>query len=367
MVPVARKNLLAEKARLLMAVGGVAFAVFLMVLIQGVFFQLRSSLTAFIDEMPAQLWVAQDGAFDVWHSDSNLDEDLAGPIAGVPGVAAVEPVVTGQLEMETRGGHVRVVVAGIQTDQQRSVDGSPFGLDAVPGPGEVVVSDMTMRQAGLEVGDTLSAAERGFVIAGASRADAGFRGFAFLQFEDAQDILVGPGRANFLTVFLDDPSQSDSVAEAIGSRLPQVSVFTKAEFADSSREEMGSFTPVLAVLMIVSFIVGAAVISLTIYTATVEKAREFGVMKAIGATAGQLYRVVISQSFAVGILGFAVGVPMAIGAAALIERLVPEFLTMFRWEAILALLASVLAMSLIAAYLPVRTVARVDPAVVFRA
>jgi putative ABC transport system permease protein len=366
-VPVARKNLLAEKARLFVAVGGVAFAVFLIVLIQGVYFQLRGAFTSFIDDVPAELWVTQNGAFDVFHSNSTLSEELSEPLSQVPGVAGVQSVIAGQLSFRGEGGDVRSFVVGMRPGLEAAGGGNPFGLDAVPGPGEIVVSDLTLHQGGLKIGDTLSVGERQFVIVGAAGKDIGFRGFSFLDFNDAQSVLAEPGATNYFTVFLKDPSQQDAVIGAIESRLPGVSVFTQKQFAASSREEMSSFNPIIAVLMVIAFIVGATVISLTIYTATVEKAREFGVLKAIGASGPQLYRIVLAQSFAVGVLGFAVGVPLAVVAGNLIGRFVPEFVTLFYWQAILAIFGGVLAMSLIAAHLPVRTVARVDPAVVFRA
>ncbi len=367
MLPVARKNLMAERARLLVAVGGVAFAVFLIVLIQGVYFQLRDAFTSFIDEVPAQLWVTQNGAFDVFHSNSTLSEDLSEPLSQIPGVTAVQSVVAGQFRFRGESGDVRSFVVGMRPGVGTLGDGTPFGLDAPPGPGEMIVSDLTLRQGGLQVGDSLSVGDQQFVIVGAVSKDIGFRGFSFLDFEDAQTLLAEPGATNYFTVFLEDPSQTDAMAGVVESRLPGVSVFTQEQFAASSREEMSSFNPVIAVLMVIAFIVGATVISLTIYTATVEKAREFGVLKAIGASGAQLYRIVLEQSFVVGVLGFALGLPLAIVAGDLIGRFVPEFVTLFYWQAIVAIFAAVLAMSLLAAYLPVRTVARVDPAVVFRA
>ena len=53
MVPVARKNLLAEKTRFVVAVGGVAFAVFLVVVVMAVYLDARKGFTAVIDNTPA--------------------------------------------------------------------------------------------------------------------------------------------------------------------------------------------------------------------------------------------------------------------------------------------------------------------------
>ena len=93
MVPIARKNLLAEKARLGVAVGGVSFAVFLIVLVQSLFLGVRHSAGALIEDLPFQLWVVQDGTFDLYHSASLLPSAYADRAMEVPGVASAQGVV----------------------------------------------------------------------------------------------------------------------------------------------------------------------------------------------------------------------------------------------------------------------------------
>lgn len=368
MVPVARRNLMAEKTSFVVAVGGVAFAVFLIIIIMGIYLEFRRTFTALIDDVPAEVWVVQDGAFDMFHSDSTLPEGVAQSVAQVPGVRSVQKLVGGQTSFRTEeGGSVRAYVVAFGGGAGAMAEGNVMGLQGMPGPGEMIISDLLTRQSGVGVGDRLRAGEHEFVVVGTTSEDLGFRGFSFLNFQDAQSLFAQEGMVNYLAVSLRDPSQAQAVAQTIEARLPSVAAFTREEFADSSRKEMSSFEPILAVLMVLAFVVGATVISLTIYTTTVEKAQEFGVMKALGASATQLYRIVLSQSFVLGLVGFAIGVPMAFGVSNLIERFVPEFVALFEWQAIAAVLVAVLAMSLVAAYLPVRRIARIEPAVVFRA
>jgi putative ABC transport system permease protein len=110
-----------------------------------------------------------------------------------------------------------------------------------------------------------------------------------------------------------------------------------------------------------------AVIALTIYTSTVERVRDYGVLKAVGASPRQLFTVVLRQSIAVALIGFASGSLLALAAGKLIQDSVPEFATLYRWQDILAVFGAVLVMSALAAVVPIRRVARVDPAMVFRA
>ena len=76
--------------------------------------------------------------------------------------------------------------------------------------------------------------------------------------------------------------------------------------------------------MAIGFLVGGAVIALTTYTATIEKARDFGVLKAIGASDRFLYRIVVEQSVIVGVAGAAIGVAASALAASLIRPACPS-------------------------------------------
>lgn len=365
MVPLARRNLLFEKTRLIVAVSGVAFSVFLVILIQGVYYDLRNTFTAFIDEVPAQLWVTQDGAFDMFHSTSALDEGLAGRLAQVDGVLGAQEIVAGQLGFHSERGDVRTFVAAFSPQLPEAADA--FGITEPPRPGEIVISELARRQSGLSVGDELSLGGDTFRIVETVDKDLGFRSLSFMAFTDAQPLLAHAGSVNYYTLYLDDGSDREAVGDEIKTRVPGVDVFTREEFASSSRGEMSSFRPIVAVLTVIAFIVGGAVIAITIYTATVERAREYGVLKAIGASGNQLYGVVLYQSLLVGLAGFAIGMPLAIAGSSVIERAVPEFSAVFYTRPILLVLVGVVVMSAAAALVPVRRLANIEPATVFRA
>ena len=85
-------------------------------------------------------------------------------------------------------------------------------------------------------------------------------------------------------------------------------MITGEDFAQETRDRiLSNILPILIVVLIVAFVVGLAVAGLTIYTATVEKSREYGILKAEGFTNPYLYRVVFEQSMVTGVLGFLVG------------------------------------------------------------
>jgi putative ABC transport system permease protein len=116
----------------------------------------------------------------------------------------------------------------------------------------------------------------------------------------------------------------------------------------------------------VAFIVGLSVAGLTIYTATVEKSREYGILKAEGFTNLFLYRVVFEQSLVTGILGFLLGAALTVLVAPFAQDSVPQFVVFVRWQDILGVAGVTLLMALIAAYIPIRRIASIDPVTVFK-
>jgi predicted lysophospholipase L1 biosynthesis ABC-type transport system permease subunit len=91
-------------------------------------------------------------------------------------------------------------------------------------------------------------------------------------------------------------------------------------------------------------------VGLVIYTASVEREREYGVLKAIGAHNRMLYGVVAFQALIAAGAGAVVGIGLALGAAQLIMTLRPEILISLEPSSVVSTLATGLVMALLAAF-----------------
>ena len=103
MVPVARRNLFAEKGRFAMSVCGVAFAVLLILIVVSLYRGWSTTGSVYLD-LPGNLWVAQAGTIDPFHSTSMLPAGKASQLHGIPGVVAAFPVYARHIAFPTRGG-----------------------------------------------------------------------------------------------------------------------------------------------------------------------------------------------------------------------------------------------------------------------
>ena len=366
MVPVARRNLFSERARLAISVAGVAFAVVLILIVVALY-RGWSGVGGIIEELPGDIWVAQQGTTGPFHSSSLLQETVATEVAAVPGVVRVSKVLARQMGI-TDGGGPAYLMALDPPEDPSALERAGLGR-FFPAPGEIAIDGVLARKSGLKQGDTVDLGTRplrvGRIFPG---GNAVVTQFGFLSMEDGRDVFGVPGAVTYLLVGISPGADPQDVASAIEAGVPGVTALTSREFAGSIRRQVDEvFLPVITLLMAIGFVVGVAVIGLTIYTATIERSREYGILKAVGATAGYLYRIVAAQSLTLGALGFAAGLAMTIVLARLASQAVPEFVTDIRWYDVLGVLAAAVAMAVLSSYVPARRIARIDPAAVFRA
>jgi putative ABC transport system permease protein len=147
-------------------------------------------------------------------------------------------------------------------------------------------------------------------------------------------------------------------------RFSGVNVLTKQAMAANDLNLFAKvFSAPIRLMVAISFLVGTMMVGLIIYTATVERQREYGVIKAIGGRNRFLYQVVLAQAFFASFAGSTLGILLANGLAQWIMRVRPQFLIVFdpvdAGQALLAGLG-------IAAIFPTRVVAQLAPAEVFR-
>jgi putative ABC transport system permease protein len=86
MVKLAWRNLVQERARLWISVAGIAFALVLILIIGGIFAGSEEYAVAYINNVPAPLWLAQTGVENMHMSSSYLPPETARMVETIPGV-----------------------------------------------------------------------------------------------------------------------------------------------------------------------------------------------------------------------------------------------------------------------------------------
>ncbi|MEE8346502.1 MAG: FtsX-like permease family protein [Dehalococcoidia bacterium] len=374
MLLVARKNLFTERIRLAMSVGGIALSVFLIGILLSLYRGWNEKVGEYVEAVPADLWVASEGATDFIQAGSVLP-DSAGILLGfLPEVDTVSPLIVRPLELSRAGAdrEDRFDIQLVAYDPAIGL-GGPLAVvegKSPPGPDEIVIDEETSKRHGIEIGDRLERGTRSLSVVGkSSGGDFVFTQVAFITLDTAVDFLgLNPEtQRTFFLITLEDPSERTALAKRLEAGASGAVFFTGEDFANETRQRiLGNILPMLVVVLVLAFIVGLAVAGLTIYTATVEKSREYGILKAEGFTNRYLYRVVIEQSLVTSVMGFMIGAGLVFLIAPFAHDLVPQFVVFIRWQDILGVSGATLLMAIIAAFIPVRRLAQIDPVTVFK-
>lgn len=349
-----------------MSVAGSACAVLLILLVASLY-RGWSTASGILTRLPGDVWVAQAGTRDPFRSTSLLPSGATARLERISGVRLAVPVYARRIAFTQDGRDLDVFFMALRV---------PAGLpwpaavrsSFLPPRGGVVVDRVIAQNAGLRVGDELDVLGRKLRVTGIRPGGNPLFQLAFVNGADAPDVLRLGDVTSFYLLSVTSGADVAAVARASEQALPGTEASTSAAFAHATARLVNEgFLPVVGALVAIGFLVGGAVIGLTTYTATIEKARDFGVLKAVGASDRFLYRIVVEQSLIVGVAGATLGIAASALAASLIERRVPEFVTELRALDAAGVFAITLVVSLVAAWLPAHRINRIDPAIVFRA
>ena len=104
--------------------------------------------------------------------------------------------------------------------------------------------------------------------------------------------------------------------------MRDVTAQTTETFANQERKVVKDMsTDVITIMNLIGFLIGLAVMALTVYTATLARRSEYGMLKALGARNEHLYWAVLAQAMISVAIGFTVGLGLTLFLSAIIPRL----------------------------------------------
>ena len=365
-VPVARRQFAAEPAKIAVSVLAIAAAVALVLLLTGLRRGMGEQVTIYLDHQPSVL-VGQEGVRNFVAQTSVLPEELGERLEGVPGVAAATPI-SQQFAMLTLHGR-RVLPLLVGFDPGRP--GGPWSLAAgrAPrAPGELVLDRVVAKEHGLEVGSTVSYRGAVLEIVGLSRGTtAWMTPLAFATRATLNALNRRPRTASFFLVRPRDGVSPATLATRIERAVPGLSALTREEAAANDRRlYTDAFKGPLLAMVAIAFAVAILVIGLTVYSSTSERGREYATLKAIGLRNGPLLRLAGGQAAALALAGTFAGTLLALAAVRAASALAPKYLIVVTVGSAALVAFAALAMALVAAFLPARYLAGLDPASAFR-
>ncbi len=368
MIRLAIRNLFQNKVRLVISAGGVALALLLILALDAIFTGAERRVTAYIDYSGADVIVAQSGVRNMHMASSSLPDSVVRKVKAVPGVASVTPILYVTHNVVYQDERNVAYIIGVPENAEM---GGPWKISsglALPGNEQAIIDRSIAEKSGLELGDEVEIFGEEFELAGLSDGTATLvNSVAFISMEDFENLRGNYGTISYLMVKVKPSESAQDIATSIETQIRDVTAQTRIEFSRQERRVINDMsTDVVNVMNLIGFLIGLAVMALTVYTSTLSRRREYGMLKALGARNRHLYLTVLTQAFLSVILGFSFGLVITI-VLSLVIPLTGSSLTLEVSRDSLVKVGGVsLVITTISAVLPIRQIAGLDPVLVFK-
>ena len=246
---------------------------------------------------------------------------------------------------------------------------------------EVVMDVLTAENHGFTVGDKVTvlagATPATFTISGiAEFANVGSPGgatFALFEFKTAQRLLDSRGEVNLINVVIENNYDINDVKNQITNLdTENLNVINAqeaaAEQADSIKQGLDFFNTILNVFAGIAIFVGAFIIQNTFRILLLQRTKELSLLRALGTSKRQIYRLVISESLFMSVIGSGLGIGLGIGLAVAVkaglqyfEFGLPDGPLVLTTEAALIGLAIGITVTILSSLLPARKASQVSP------
>ena len=368
MIRLAFRNLFQNKARLVISVGGVALALLLILSLDAVFTGVERQITAYIEYSDADVWVSQADVLNMHMASSSLPDSVTRKVRAVPGVESVTPILylTNNVVYEDERNLAYII--GLPESAEM---GSPWKISSgrsLPGEDEAIIDRTIAEKAGIKLSDRVEILGEEFEVSGLSEGTASLvNSVAFISIDDFEDLRGNYNTISFLLVKIVEGESPEVVAARIQAQIRDVTAQTRTNFATQERRVVKDMsTDVVTIMNLIGFLIGLAVMALTVYTSTLSRRREYGMLKALGARSTHLYLTVLAQAFLSVILGFFFGLAITLSLALIIPAIGSNLALEVSWASLLKVGSVSLVIAAVSAMLPIRQIARLDPAMVFR-
>jgi putative ABC transport system permease protein len=180
---------------------------------------------------------------------------------------------------------------------------------AFQGPNDVIVDDFFAKSDhGYHVGDTITILKHDFRICGI--VEHGKGGRKFLEIRTLGAMMGNPDNASLFYIKSDDSNDQELIRREIVA-VPGLSDYQvktmEEQLSQLTPEHLPAFTIALNVVISIAVIIGFLVIFQSMYTAVMERTREIGVLKSLGASKGYIVNVVLRESALISICGILLG------------------------------------------------------------
>lgn len=267
-----------------------------------------STLDSYSSVLDADIWVRSTPATE-YPTSPLLPDGIVATVQAVPGVAKV---VGGQMAFVSLGD-TKVLMSGVASGAVRGMSAglSATELDALLAGRGITLTRGLGRQLGVGVGDQISiqtpTGERTVRVLGVVPYFSGLTGLAAIGLGPMQEWFQRPGLTE-LQITVDAEADSRAVQAGIRDAVPSdVYVYSGQEAVAGISAALDQVVAVISIVGWIVVIVCAATLLNTLMLSVLNRRREIGVLRAIGASRGFTIRTILAEAAGIGIVGGVLG------------------------------------------------------------
>jgi putative ABC transport system permease protein len=313
-------NLVHRPMRSLISIVAVALEVTLILLIVGLCLGMLQDSRNRTAGIGADVLVRPPGSsFISATSGAPMPVKVGEVLAKLPHVRSVAPVVQQLTSSESLE-----IITGVDLPSYESMSGGFRYLEGGPfqGPYDVLVDDLFAQSKHAKVGDSIDILNNKFRISGI--VERGKGGRKFVPMSTLQDLIGARDKATIFYLKLDDPANADTVVDEI-KHVPGMEHHAANSMASylamMTTNNYPGLSTFIKVVVGISVVIGFIVIFQAMYTAVMERTREIGILKSMGATKFYIVNVILRETVLLALAGIALGIVVSLAArAALAQR-----------------------------------------------
>jgi putative ABC transport system permease protein len=316
-------NLVRRPVRSLISIVAIALEVTLILLIAGLCYGILNDSKTRTAGIGADVIVQPPGSsFLTGISGAPVPVKVADVLRRIPHVKVVSPVIW---QISTAGS--LEVIDGIDLPSFEALGGPFQFVEGGPfrGPNDILIDDYVARQKHVKVGDPMEILSNTFRVAGIVESGRGAR--KFLPLGTLQDLNGAKDKASVFYVKLDDPANAAAVVDEVKKQpgMEKYSVLSTPDYLSMmTPSHLPGFKPFIGVVIGVSLIIGFLVIFQSMYAAVMERTREIGILKAMGASKVYIVNAILRETGFLAVAGIIVGILFSLAASWGIRHRFPQ-------------------------------------------
>jgi putative ABC transport system permease protein len=302
------RNLFHRPLRTLIGVLAVAVEVALVVLIVGLTSGMLQETAKRIEGIGADIMLQSPSAqIFLAFSGSPMPIKIADKLREMKYVRAVAPAL---LQFNSTGGID--IVYGINPQSFRDVSGGFVFLQGkdMEGPDDILVDDWAAKAKKLKLGDTYNLLNHNWHVAGIVEHGKGAR--LFVPISTLQDLVGARDKASIFLVKCTRTEHADDVIEEMKATFPGYPVRPLKDFMTlMTSTNIPALQTFINSMIALAVSVGLLVIFLTMYTTVLERTRDIGVLKSLGASKLLIVRALLTETALLCLLGIFAGIGLS--------------------------------------------------------